>query len=260
LHRTLLELGPFKIQSYGLMLSLAFLLGGIMLIRGARKRGLDEGAVLNLIYIIVFSSVIGSRLMYVLGHLSEYRADPLSAFKVWEGGLTLYGGLLLAVLGSVIYMKTVGLPVMIVCDLAAPAIALGKAITRLGCFLNGCCFGVRTDLPWGVVFPYDSQAGVVFPGAHLHPVQLYSSGLSLLVFGILLLILRAGFRAGTVFWSFLLMDSSVRILLGFVRYCEPGARAFTLAGHVISYNQTIGAALVVISAGALLRLRSPRGA
>jgi len=258
LYRTLLELGPFKIQAYGLMLSAAFLLGGIMLLRSARKKALDEGAVLNLIYIIVFTSVLGSRLMYVITHLEDYRGDPASALKVWEGGLTLYGGLILAIVSSVVYMRAVRLPVWTVCDLAAPAIALGKAVTRVGCFMNGCCFGARTDLPWGVVFPPDSHAGAVLPGARLHPAQLYSSGLSFVIFVILLRLGKGKHPPGTVFWSFMLMDSIARALLGFARYSEPGARLFALGGHVINSNQLIGALLAVLSAVVLARMRSAR--
>lgn len=256
--RTLVELGPFRIQSYGLALALAFLVGGVLLIRGARKKGLDEGAILNLIYVIVFSSVVGSRLMYVLTHLDDYRDDPIAVLKVWEGGLTLYGGLALAVVLSVAYMRKAGLPIWTVCDLAAPGLALGKAVTRVGCFLNGCCFGLRTELPWGVVFPYDSHAGSVFPGASLHPAQLYSSALSLVVFVILLLIGRRSRTPGVVFFSFLLMDSVVRAALGFVRYAEAGNRAFKAAGVTVSVNQVIAAVLVLISVGALVRLRSAK--
>jgi phosphatidylglycerol:prolipoprotein diacylglycerol transferase len=240
------------------MLAFAFLVGGILLIRGARKKGLDEATILNLIYIIVFSSVIGSRLMYVLGHLADYRDDPISALKVWEGGLTLYGGLLLAVVFSLAYMKSRKLPIWTVCDLAAPAIALGKAATRVGCFMNGCCFGARTESPWGIVFPYDSHAGTVFPGAHLHPTQLYSSALALLVFGILLIIGKKSLPAGTVFWSFLLMDSIARVTLGFFRYTEVGNRAFTAGTVPVSVNQVIAAVLAVISIAIMARLSSAR--
>ena len=256
--RTLVELGPFRIQSYGLALALAFLVGGVLLIRGGRKKGLHEGSILNLIYVIVFSSVIGSRLMYVITHLDDYSGDPVAVLKVWEGGLTLYGGLALAVVFSVVYMKSAGLPILTVCDLAAPSLALGKAITRVGCFLNGCCFGLRTDLPWGVVFPYDSHAGSVFPGASLHPAQLYSSALSLIVFLILLLVGRRARTPGAVFWSFLLMDSVTRAALGFVRYAEAGNRAFEVAGVGVSVNQVIAGVLVVISVAMLLRPRSAK--
>lgn len=253
--RTILELGPFRIQSYGLMLALAFLVGGILLLRGARKKSLDEGNVLNLIYVIVLSAVIGARFMYVITHLSDYAGDPLEILKIWEGGLTLYGGLLLAVAAGTLYMRRAGLPIWVVCDLAAPAIALGKALTRIGCFLNGCCFGTESHLPWAVTFPSTCQAGSTFPGIPLHPAQLYSSALSLLVFVVVLALGRRSLRPGTVFWSYLLLDSAVRFGLALVRYAEPGSRTFSLGGVALDYNQLIAVAVAVVSAAMLARLR-----
>jgi phosphatidylglycerol:prolipoprotein diacylglycerol transferase len=255
MHRTILEIGFFRIQSYGLMLALGFLIGGLLLLRAARKRSINEDLIINLIYVIVISSVVGARGMYVLTHLSEYKADPVGVFKIWEGGLTLYGGLLLAVVASVAYMKRVGLPLWVVCDIAAPSIALGKVFTRIGCFLNGCCFGVPTGLPWGIQFPLSCQAGSVFPGERVHPTELYSAGLSLIVFVILLAMGRKARAAGTVFWSFLLMDSGVRFALGFVRYTEPSSRAFELFGLTFNFNQVIAALLAAVSVVVLLRLR-----
>lgn len=249
--RTILELGPFRVQSYGLMLALAFLVGGILLLRGARKRSLDEGHVLNLIYVIVLAAVAGARLMYVATHWGEYAGSPLEVFKIWEGGLTLYGGLLLAVISAVLYMKRVGLPVWIVCDLAAPSMALGKVLTRIGCFLNGCCFGTESHLPWAVVFPRSCQAGTAFPGTPLHPAQLYSSALSLCILAVVLSLGKRDLRPGVLFWTFLLMDSAVRFGLAFVRYREPG-----LTGAALDYNQIIAIGVAVVSVVMLARLRS----
>jgi phosphatidylglycerol:prolipoprotein diacylglycerol transferase len=258
MHRTILEIGFFRIQSYGLMLALGFLVGGLLLLRAARKRSLNEDHVINLIYVIVIASVVGARGMYVLTHLGSYAAHPVDVLKIWEGGLTLYGGLLLAVVASVVYMRRVGLPVWVVCDIAAPSIALGKVFTRIGCFLNGCCFGVPSGLPWAVEFPLSCQAGSVFPGERLHPTELYSAGLSLVVFVVLMFMGRRALAAGTVFWSFILMDSGVRFALGFVRYTEPSSRAFELSGVTLNFNQIIAAVLAVASAAALSRLRSRR--
>jgi phosphatidylglycerol:prolipoprotein diacylglycerol transferase len=256
LFRTILELGPFRVQSYGLMLALGFLVGGILLLRSARKRSLDEGAVLNLIYVIVISAVVGARFMYVATHWGDYSRNPTEIFKIWEGGLTLYGGLLLAVVGAMAYMKRAGLPVLVVCDLAAPSIALGKVLTRVGCFLNGCCFGTEWHSPFGVTFPNSCQAGSVFPGTELHPTQLYSSALSLAVFAALVLLGRRGLKPGAVFWSYLLMDSAVRFGLAFVRYSEPGARAFPVGGITLDYNQVIAVGVAALATAMLLRLRS----
>jgi phosphatidylglycerol:prolipoprotein diacylglycerol transferase len=256
MHRTILEIGFFRIQSYGLMLALAFLVGGLLLLRAARKRSLNEDHIINLIYVIVIASVVGARGMYVLTHLSEYAAHPVEIFEIWEGGLTLYGGLLLAVVASVVYMRAVRLPVWVVCDIAAPSIALGKVFTRIGCFLNGCCFGVPSGLPWAIQFPLSCQAGSVFPGERLHPTELYSAGLSLIVFIVLLAIGRRRSAPGTVFWSFLLMDSGVRFALGFVRYTERSARAFEFHGVALNFNQVIAVVLAAVSVAALVRLRA----
>ncbi len=258
MHRTIFEIGFFRVQSYGLMLALGFLFGGLLLLRAARKRSLNEDLIINLIYIIVISSVVGARAMYVLTHLSVYAADPLEIFRIWEGGLTLYGGLLLAVVASVVYMRHVGLPVWVVCDIAAPSIALGKVFTRIGCFLNGCCFGVPSGLPWAVQFPLSCQAGSVYPGERLHPAELYSAALSLVVFVVLMAMGRRNYAAGTVFWSFLLMDSGVRFALAFVRYTEPSSRAVEIFGLTFNFNQVIAVLLAAVSIVALVRLRSRR--
>lgn len=256
MYRTILELGPFRIQSYGLMLALAFLAGGILLLRAARRRSLDEGQMINLIYIIVISSVVGSRLMYVVTHWEDYSGEPLEVLKIWEGGLTLYGGLILAVAASVIYMKRAGLAIWVVCDLAAPSVALGKVFTRIGCFLNGCCFGVESHVPWALEFPASCQAGSTFPGAALHPTQLYSAGLSLVIFTVLIFLGRRDLRAGTVFWSFMLLDSVGRFGLGFLRYTEPAGRGLEIAGVAVNLNQLLALLIAAVSLGALARLRS----
>jgi phosphatidylglycerol:prolipoprotein diacylglycerol transferase len=238
------------------MLALGFLVGGILLLRSAKKRSLDEGVILNLIYVIVLAAVVGARLMYVVTHWGDYSLNSIEILKIWEGGLTLYGGLLLAVVAAVLYMKHARLPIWVVCDLAAPSIALGKVLTRIGCFLNGCCFGTESHLPWAVTFPRSCQAGYTFPGAELHPSQLYSSALSLFVFAAILVLGRRGLKPGMVFWIFLLMDSAVRFGLAFVRYAEPGTRAFQLGELTLDYNQLIAVAVAALSAVMLARLRS----
>ncbi len=253
--RTILEVGPFRVQSYGLMLAVGFLAGGLLLLKGAKKRGLDVDRVINLIYIIVLSSVVGARLMYVLTHWSDYERDPLEVFRIWEGGLTLYGGLVLAILASVAYMRIVRLPIWVVCDLAAPAIALGKVFTRMGCFLNGCCFGVASDAPWAVKFPYGCQAGSVFPDTAIHPTQLYSAGLSLAIFIVLIALGRRDLKPGVVFFSFLLLDSAARFGLAFFRYTEPAQRALELGGVALNFNQIFAAAIALVSIVRLAGLR-----
>ena len=135
---TLFKIGPLEIHSYGLLLAVAFLTGMQVALAEARRRGLDEARLSALCLWIMVFAIAGSRLLYVVTHLDAYAGRWGDAFKLWEGGLTMYGGFIAALVGSFLYLRHHRLPVLTVCDAFSPAIALGSGITRLGCFLNGC--------------------------------------------------------------------------------------------------------------------------
>ena len=169
MHPTLFRLPVVNvpIYGYGLMMVFAFLGCQWLAARLARARGLDPEVFVNAALLSMVSGVIGSRLSHVLENLHEYtRADRGVLGNVWamvnirSGGLTLYGGLLLA--GPIVlwYLLRHKIPGRAAADIMAPCIALGIGIGRVGCFLNGCCYGAGTDLPWGVTFPYGSNAYV----------------------------------------------------------------------------------------------------
>jgi phosphatidylglycerol:prolipoprotein diacylglycerol transferase len=254
MHRTLVELGPLAIRSYGVMLAIAFWVGIELSMRLARKRGLDSTSILDLGIVVLISSVVGSRLLYVVTHLSEYQHDPTGVFKVWEGGLTFYGGLVAAVIFGIAHLRRSGAPVLVATDVVAPQIALGIAIARIGCFLNGCCFGRETDLPWACEFPPDSQAGWVLAGKSLHPTQIYSSIANFVIFLILWRLLHRNLRAGTVFYSFLVIYGVWRLVIDFFRYYEPSMYG-NLGGAAVTWNQALSVGLIGIGTALLLRLR-----
>ena len=104
MYRTLFELGPLSVHTYGVMLAIAFWLGIELSARAARKHDIDETRIIDLGIVILISSVIGSRLLYVLFHLDDY-SSPLQFFALWEGGATFYGGLILAA-GNAIMPET----------------------------------------------------------------------------------------------------------------------------------------------------------
>ena len=108
------------------------------------------------------------------------------SFLLWQGGLSYHGGLFAAVLAAWLWFRVKRIPVEKMVDIFAPSIALGFGIVRIGCFLNGCCFGTPTDMPWGLNFPLISPAGRVFGSAPIHPVQLYASICGLLGFLVLI--------------------------------------------------------------------------
>ena len=169
MYQTLFRLPYFDIPiyGYGLMMVVAFLGCQWMAGRLARARGLDPEVFVNATLIALVAGVVGSRLSHVLENLPMYTdrsrsvlANAWAMVNIRSGGLTLYGGLLLA--GPIVlwYFISRRVPGRAAVDIAAPCIALGIAVGRIGCFLNGCCYGAGTDLPWGVTFPYGSNAYV----------------------------------------------------------------------------------------------------
>lgn len=244
-------LGPLK--SYGLTLSLSFLVGILLCLRRGRARGLSADTVMDLCFAVLISSLVGVRLLFVVTHPGAFQ-PWYRALYIWEGGLTLYGGIILATATVWWLSHRRGVPFLVVADVMAPAVALGIGITRIGCFLNGCCFGHPTTLPWGVVFPPDSLPARVFGALPLHPSQLYSSAGGLAVAAALLLLERRGAPAGVTFGRFLLFYGVVRFVEDFARYYEAGARL--PAG--ITVNQAVSAALAAGGVALLMSLRRGR--
>jgi len=249
MYRTLFDIGPLSIHTYGVALAVAFWLGIELSARLARERGMDPVKIVDLGIVILLSSVAGSRFLYVIQHLEDYRGDLLGMLRVWEGGLTFYGGLIAGVIFGIGFLKVKKVPVREAIDVVAPQIALGIAIARIGCFLNGCCFGIETDLPWACSFPADSQAGWVLPGVGLHPTQLYSSAANFGIFVFLRRFLRSRPRSGTVFAVFLVAYGLWRFVIDYLRYYEEGMYV-TTTGAGVTWNQIVSVVIVVI--GALL--------
>jgi len=257
MHPTLIDAGWFEVRSYGFMLALSFLAGIYVSAWRAKRHGVKPQLVLDLSVYIILAAVIGSRFLYVLFHLDDY-SNPLQFFALWEGGATFYGGLILAILASVWFTRRKGLAFLNLADIMAPAIALGMAITRVGCFLSGCCYGRPTDGPWGVLFPPTCPAGHSASEAaislgvdfvHLHPTQVYSSLYGFVIFGVLLLAERKLPKRGALFGLLLVLAGSARFTVDFFRYYE--VNAVTVAG--LSVSQLVAVGLVVLGVFFLVR-------
>jgi phosphatidylglycerol:prolipoprotein diacylglycerol transferase len=252
MYRTILDLGAVGIRSYGVMLAVAFWVGIELSARTARRRGYDPLLIVDLGLVVLLSSVVGSRFLYVITHLNDFRGDLWGVFKVWEGGLTFYGGLVVAVLLGVLFLKKRGQPVGQITDILAPQIALGVSIARVGCFLNGCCFGKESSLPWACVFPSDSLAGSVMHGLHLHPVQLYAVIANLVIAFILWRLLRRDLPAGSVFAWLLMLYGGWRFVVDFWRYYEDEL-LLGGGGMELSWNQVVSVVLICVGIGLLFR-------
>jgi len=218
---TILKIGPIGLHSYGLMLAVAFLVGIRMMQREAKPLGIDPDRVADLGLLILASAIVGSRAFFVASHWPEYARQPLSALAVWDGGLTFYGGVMLALPASYWFVRSKRLPFWALADLTAQPLALGVALGRIGCFLSGCCFGKPSNLPWAVRFPAHSIAGSVLD-CTLHPTQLYDAAFGVVCFAVLRLLARRKRFTGSLFCAFLGLYGVWRFVVDFWRYYEPG--------------------------------------
>lgn len=235
------------IKSYGALLALSFVIGFWLSARRGRRYGFSSDLVLDFCLMVMISSVVGVRLFYFVTHPDHFQ-PWYEVFLLWKGGLTLYGGILLAIVAVWWFCRRRSVPFLKMADVLAPQVALGIGITRLGCFLNGCCYGKPTDGPCGVVFPQTCAAGWETGGAHIHPTQIYASAGGFLVWLLLLLWERRTGRPGGTFARFLLLYGLSRFLVDFWRDYEPGA----VGPLGLALSQWISAGLMLVGLGLLL--------
>jgi len=163
MHPELLRI-PFitdlTIKSYGTLMVIGFLVAVFVLRRLGRREGLDPILITNVSLYSLIAGIVGARLFYVLHYPDRFSGDWLSVFKIWYGGLEFLGGVILAMAMMLAYLVRRRLPVRRTLDVMAIGLMVGLGFGRIGCFLNGCCFGRPSDLPWAVRFPYNSFAYV----------------------------------------------------------------------------------------------------
>ena len=208
------------------------------------------------------ASILGARLLYVMEHIDEFRREWGSVLALWQGGLTLYGGLVGGTFAGLITARKFKLPMWVTADALTPALALGTLFGRIGCFLNGCCYGHPTRLPWGVVFPPDSFSTLEFGDTPVHPSQLYNALAGLVLFSIAWALRRRLRVPGTLFWGFVAAFSIARIPIDLTRAYEPEAILATLGSIEITESQVTSVGLLLFAVLMILRLRrsAPRPA
>jgi phosphatidylglycerol:prolipoprotein diacylglycerol transferase len=161
MHPELFEI-PFihaTVKSYGLMIVIG-ILATIFVIRKLSDRigqaSVNKDYITNGALYALIAGVIGSRIFYIVHHYNQFRGDFISVFSIWKGGLELLGGVVLAISVIFAYLLVLKLPVRRYLDILAIGIVLTLACGRIGCLMNGCCYGKPTDAAWGVRFPYGS--------------------------------------------------------------------------------------------------------
>ncbi len=263
------------IRGYGLMLLLGASSGVGLACHRARQVGLDQEVLLSLAFWMFISGILGARLFYVIEYWEDrfqggnFRETILQVLNFPEGGLVVYGALLGAGVAFVVFTQKHRLPTLAMADLIAPSLAIGLAFGRLGCLLNGCCYGGPSTLPWAVTFPpgsppyMDQIAHGEIPATEamparskpVHPTQVYSAVNA----GLLAWLLWAYYpfrrREGEVAALMLSIYPISRFLLEMIRIDES---AMFGTGLSISQNISLVILVCMIPLWSLLR-RQPRG-
>lgn len=246
MHPILFSISGFNIYSYGVALALAFLTATIMSTSRARAVGIHPDRVLDLAIVVVLASIVGARVAYVLSEPSVFDGTLKSLLNIRAGGLAFQGGLAGGILGGVIYCRATKTDGWKLAEVVPGPIAIGYAIARLGgCFMNGCCYGVPTDSPLGVVFPN-------IDSIPRHPTQLYSAFGSLVIFAVLIAVRRHKVFEGFSMFLFVALYAVERFIVEFFR-----DRPYAISN--LSWAQLACIVGFVGSIAAIAVLRSRRG-
>lgn len=253
------------IYGFGLMVVLAFYAAVVLAMRRSRREGLDPDLVLDLALWMLAGGLIGARLFYVLEYWGERIHSFAEVFQIWQGGIVYYGGVAGGFAALLAFWAVRRFPLWATLDALAPAVALGSGLGRIGCFLNGCCYGDVSSLPaLAVRFPRGSPAwlserarGLIGPEAlsslPLHPTQLYAAVDGLVLFLLLTAFYPLRRRDGEVFALLMVTYPLTRFLVERLRDDEA---AFVLG---LTVSQSISLLVFVggLTAWGYLRCRPP---
>jgi len=258
------------IYSYGFLLMVAFLVAITIARWRAKKEGIDPNKITDLGIYLVCAGIFGARLFFIIQFFEDYKNNLLSIFKIYEGGLVYYGGLFTGIVTLFVYVKKHHLPFLKIIDILMPSAALGLGFGRIGCFLNGCCFGkVAPHIPWAIQFPrtldktgmvdgspaflHQYELGLVhLSDMHtlpIHPTQLYSFLSDVALFFILSVFFKYRKRDGEVLFLF-------GILYPVIRFCMEQLRSDNpLFFNLFTVAQIISIGMFVVSVILLTILR-----
>ncbi|AEG61356.1 prolipoprotein diacylglyceryl transferase [Desulforamulus ruminis] len=216
MHQILFYIGDWPIRSFGLMLSLGILAGLLTSSYVAKKQGRFFEEVLDLAFYAVIGGIIGARVWEVIFNWDYYSYHLWQIPALWNGGLSVQGSVLGGVLAVIWYCRKHRIPFWPMADILAPGLLVGQAIGRLGCFLNGCCYGIPYQHP-GIVYPVGTDAYYAFGSQPLFPAVLFEAAWDVLVLTLLLKIFSRRPFDGFITLSYFILYSLGRFTLEFWR-------------------------------------------
>ncbi len=203
----LFKIGPITVYSYGVMIALAAIVCSILLARDAKKLKIPSDIIYDFMFWVVAWGILGARVFYVILLWDYFSQNLLETIMIMHGGLAWQGGLIGGFVSGIWFVKNKKISLRQFMDMAAPYIALGQAIGRIGCFFNGCCFG--KPVAWGIYFPAHQD--------RLHPTQLYETAGLFVAFVILKFSQKKPHQAGMVFVLYLWLAALERFIVEFFR-------------------------------------------
>jgi phosphatidylglycerol:prolipoprotein diacylglycerol transferase len=213
---TLFRIGPVDVHSYGTLLMVGFLSAILLSRRQARRMGLSADLPLDLGVWVLVAAVVSARAMFVALNWDYYSPRLPEVVYIWrQSGLSFHGGLLGGVLAGLLFSWRRQLSFWTIADMVSPGIALGYAIARVGCLLNGCCYGVPTELAWGMRFPLYPDSQITTDPSH--PTQIYAALGSLVILAVLLWARSRLTVPGQLFLLYLMLYSVVRSAIEVLR-------------------------------------------
>ncbi|MDY2609410.1 MAG: prolipoprotein diacylglyceryl transferase [Eubacteriales bacterium] len=217
MYNDLLSIGKFTIHGYGLMIGIGFVLAVLLGAKYAKRRGLSEDAVFSFALLAILSGFGGGKLLYILTEWKQFIASPRSVLG--SSGFVVYGGLIAAVVCTILYARIKKLDYLQYLDALIPFVALAQGFGRIGCFLAGCCYGKPTTCSIGIVFP---QGSIAPAGVSLLPTQLFSSLADFLLCAFLLLLAKKVRRKGIIGATYCIAYGVGRFILEYFRGDDRG--------------------------------------
>ncbi len=229
----LFKIGPFTVYSYGLMLGIAFIVASYILTKEFERRKLNPNLATEITLLAIVFGIIGSKLFHLFENWDAFLNDPIGmAFS--PGGLTFYGGLILATLAIWLYVRRKKIPFLVIADAASPSLILAYGIGRIGCHLAGDGdYGIPTNLPWGTDYANGTvPPSVMFRGTDiakhfpngivpdhtlLHPTPIYEFIATVIIFAILWKMRKKDWNDGKIFMAYLIFAGVERFLVEIIR-------------------------------------------
>jgi phosphatidylglycerol:prolipoprotein diacylglycerol transferase len=242
MYPTIFRIGNFDITSFGVMVAIGALVGLWAFGRELARSGLPESAG-DAAMAGVFGGLVGAKLLWVVEHLGE---EPFRDLLFSRGGMSWFGGLVGGVGVALIFMWRMRLPIVATLAAATPALAIGHAIGRIGCFLVGDDYGKPSDLPWAVAFP----KGLPPTDVRVHPTQLYEMAALFVVAWLLIRWRRQGVPDAIVIGRYLVLAGAIRFAIEFIRVNVRIVGPFTLAHLVSGALAVVGVIILATSRNA----------